>query len=137
MLKCKAAGSRLCKDNQSGVNWDIVSREISNTLGTTPSAEQCRRRYETLQRAYKSMKDYSARTGRTFSEITEEERVELKLATTLKEEWYKSINAFSHEGKSQKRARHSGGDGTGQVSAGDVNHSAPAGSAAQAPAATN
>jgi hypothetical protein len=51
------------------------------------------------------MKDYSARTGRTFSEITEEERLELKLATTLKEEWYKSIDAFSYEGKSQKRAR--------------------------------
>ena len=61
--------------------------------------EECRHRYETLQKAYTSMTDFSARTGRTFREITKEERLELKLATTLNEEWYKCIDAFSHKGR--------------------------------------
>ena len=120
LLKCRVEGGRFWKENQTGTRWDIISEEIRNSLGTEPSPDQCRLRYDTLLKAYKTIKNYCMNSGKTFSEITEAERLELKLATTLTEGWYEAIDEICHrcppKAKSQKRVKLSPSDDDGLLS---------------------
>ncbi|KAG0618736.1 hypothetical protein M758_4G088800 [Ceratodon purpureus] len=121
LLECKVEGGRFCKDNQGATRWEMISEEIMVRLGTELSGDQCRLRYDTLLKAYNTSKNYSLKTGKSFSEISEEERREWKLAKTLmREDWYKAIDALCHrcphKAKSQKRPKLSLSDGNDSVS---------------------
>ncbi|KAG0579279.1 hypothetical protein KC19_4G087800 [Ceratodon purpureus] len=115
LLECKVEGGRYCKDNQGATRWEKISEEIMVRLGTELSGDQCRLRYDTLLKAYNTSKNYSLKTGKSFSEISEEERREWKLAKTLmREDWYEAIDALCHrsphKAKSQKRPKLSPSD---------------------------
>ncbi|KAG0618726.1 hypothetical protein M758_4G088200 [Ceratodon purpureus] len=121
LLECKVEGGRYCKDNQGATRWEMISEEIMVRLGTELSGDQCRLRYDTLLKAYNTSKNYSLKTGKSFSEISEEERREWKLAKTLmREDWYKAIDTLCHrsphKAKSQKRPKLSPSDGNDSVS---------------------
>ncbi|KAG0579275.1 hypothetical protein KC19_4G087500 [Ceratodon purpureus] len=121
LLECKVEGGRYCKDNQGATRWEKISEEIMARLGTELSGDQCRLRYDTLLKAYNTSKNYSLKTGKSFSEISEEERREWKLAKTLmREDWYEAIDALCHrsphKAKSQKRSKLSPSDGNDSVS---------------------
>ena len=130
LLDCKVERGRFLKPGrQGGTRWDVISEEIKSRLGTVASADQCRLRYDTLLKAYKTMKNYCTKNGLKFSEITEAERLEMKLATTLSGEWYKAIDEIHIRGpqrsKSQKRAKLSPSDGNGPHSLGPSNPAPP------------
>jgi hypothetical protein len=114
LLKCRVEGGRFCKENQTATRWDIISQEIKNSLRTEPSPDQCRLRYDTLLKSYKTIKNHCMKSGKTFSEITEEERLGMKLATMLTERWYEAIDEifrrFPPKAKSQKRVKLSPSD---------------------------
>jgi len=106
LLSCKLEGGRFCKGSRGTTHWNLISEEIGKKLGSLPSPNQCRLRYDTLLKAYKTYKKYCMTTGKTFSEITEEERCDLKLATTLKEEWYTTMDEICDKAKiSRKRMK--------------------------------
>ena len=115
LVKCKKEaavdnGSRFCKGKGDVTNWDSIAAEINSNLGTTSiskTGDQCRLRWDTLVKSYQKLKEYCWKNNRQFSDLTRTERVELKLATTLKEvEWFEVIDRFcppkSRKSKSQK-----------------------------------
>lgn len=114
LLRCKVEGGRFLKRNETATCWNSISQEIKKKAGIMPSEDQCRLRYDTLLKAYKACRNYCMKTGKTFTEVTGEERLELKLATTLTEEWYRTIDEIrsrpkSQETKSRKRSKLSSG----------------------------
>lgn len=104
LLQCKEGG-HFCKGSGGATNWNLISEEIEKKLGSRPSADQCRLRYDTLLKAYKTYEKYCMKTGKTFCAITKEERLDLKVATTLCEEWYTIIGKICEESKSRKRMK--------------------------------
>ena len=104
-------GSRFCKGKPTATNWDAISEEIlKNKLAgtTTPSAktgDQCRLRWDTLVKSYQKISLHCKKSNKEFSDLTEEERSELKLATTLSEDrWYQVIDQFCRPKPRKSRA---------------------------------
>ncbi|KAG0623922.1 hypothetical protein M758_3G211500 [Ceratodon purpureus] len=118
-------GSRFCKGKPTATNWDAISAEMQNKLGTTTSAktgDQCRLRWDTLMKSYQKIALHCKKSKKKFSELTEEERGELKLATTLSEDrWYQVIDQFCRpkprKARAQKREGFERGVGNGRCSA--------------------
>lgn len=102
-------GSRFCKPGKpSATNWDAVSAEM-NKLSTTTSAktgDQCRLRWDTLVKSYQKISLHCKKCNKEFSELTEDERGELRLATTVSEDrWYKVIDQFCRPKPRKARAQ--------------------------------
>ena len=95
LLDCKV---KACfqNGNAAGTCWNMISQEIWEKIGTMLTGDQCRLRYDTLLKAYKIVMDYCVKTGKSFSEITEEERIKLRLATILHEDWFMAIDKICH-----------------------------------------
>jgi hypothetical protein len=108
LLDCKV---KACfqKGNEAGTCWNMISQEIREKVGTMLTGDQCRLRYDTLLKAYKIVMDYCVKTGKSFSEITEEERIKLRLATILHEDWFMAIDKICHcsphKAESHKRVK--------------------------------
>ncbi|KAG0580836.1 hypothetical protein KC19_4G203600 [Ceratodon purpureus] len=106
LLNRMVAIGRIRKGSEGPTHWELISQEIQAKLGTTRLEDECRRRYDTLLKAYKRVK----KTGKPFCDITDAERHEVKLATPLIEEWYKAIDTIclqrgSDNRKPRKRAK--------------------------------
>lgn len=117
---------RIRKGTGGGTHWGQISEDIHSKLGTIRSEGECRRRYDTLLKAYKKIK----KIGKPFCDITDAERREANLATPLIEEWYKAIDTVCLKGvsdnaKSQKRAKLNPSDGNGMLSSSPCNPGAP------------
>ncbi|KAG0579695.1 hypothetical protein KC19_4G117400 [Ceratodon purpureus] len=108
LLSCKKEGGRFCKGRQTTTNWNAISQEIGNKLGTVPpTGVQCRLRYDTLLKAYKTANIHCMENGKRFSELY---HGELKLATNLTEDWYNAIDemcrGLPHNARSPKRVKY-------------------------------
>ena len=106
LLSCMKERGHFCKGDQASTNWTAVSQEIAHQLpGTRPTADQCRLRYDTLLKAYKTSKDHCMQMGKQFREL---HQGELKLATHLTEDWYNAIDEICqhlhHKARSPKPA---------------------------------
>ncbi|KAG0579289.1 hypothetical protein KC19_4G088200 [Ceratodon purpureus] len=106
LLNRMVAIGRIRKGSEGPTHWELISQEIQAKLGTTRLEDECRRRYDTLLKAYKRVK----KTGKPFCDITDAERHEVNLATPLIEEWYKAIDTIclqrgSGNRKPRKRAK--------------------------------
>lgn len=102
LLDCKKEGGRFCKTKQGSTDWIAISKEIEDKIGTTPSGDQCRLRYDTLLKAYKSSKNYCMRTGKQFSQ--ELCQGELPLATNLTVNWYNAIDEICRSSTQRTRS---------------------------------
>ncbi|KAG0618750.1 hypothetical protein M758_4G089200 [Ceratodon purpureus] len=108
LLNRMVAIGRIRKGSEGPTHWELISQEIQAKLGTTRLEDECRRRYDTLLKAYKRVQ----KTGKPFCDITDAERHEVNLATPLTEEWYKAIDTIclqrgSDNRKPRKRAKRS------------------------------
>jgi hypothetical protein len=119
LLNRLVEGGRIRKGVEGRTHWDLISKDIHTQCETERSAEECRRRYDTLLKAYKRIK----KTGKPFCDITDAERREVNVATPLTEEWFKAIDRIclqrsSDIPKSRKRAKlnSSGGNGASSSS---------------------
>ena len=58
LLNYKVEGGWFLKpENQGGTQWEMISEEIKSRLGIMASPDQCRLQYDTLLKAYKTMKN--------------------------------------------------------------------------------
>jgi hypothetical protein len=117
LLNRLVEGGRIRKGAKGPAHWDLISKDIHTKCETERSAEECRRRYDTLLKAYRRIK----KTGKPFCDITDAERREVNLATPLTEEWYKAIDRIclqrsSDNPKSRKRAKLNSSGGNGALS---------------------
>ena len=117
LLNRMVAGGRIRKGTEGATHWDRISQDIQTKLGTIRTEDECRRRYDTLLKAYKKVK----KTGKPFCDVSDQERVGLSLATPLTEEWYKAIDTIclqrgSDNRKSCKRAKLNPYDENGMLS---------------------
>jgi hypothetical protein len=79
--------SRLGKG--SGVSeswWEAIAKEVPNRTGN-----ECRRRMDTLKKAYNAAMKYCDNHQKEFKELKKEDFRLMKLATRLTESWYYSI----------------------------------------------
>ncbi|KAG0579329.1 hypothetical protein KC19_4G091000 [Ceratodon purpureus] len=117
LLNRMVAGGRIRKGTEGATHWDRISQDIQTELRTIRTEDECRRRYDTLLKAYKKIK----KIGKPFCDVSDQERVGLSLATPLTEEWYTAIDTIclqrgSDNGKSCKRAKLNLNDENGMVS---------------------
>ncbi|KAG0618777.1 hypothetical protein M758_4G091500 [Ceratodon purpureus] len=108
---------RIRKGTEGATHWDRISQDIQTELGTMRTGDECRRRYDTLLKAYKKVK----KTDKPFCDISDQERAGLNLATPMNEEWYSRIDTIdlqrgSDNGKSCKRAKLNLNDENGMIS---------------------
>ena len=111
LLNRMVAGGRQRKGSRGGTDWSAISEELKSVR----SEEECRCRFDMLLKAYKTMKEYMEESGKAFCDIQGEERRKLKLATPLREEWYRDVERIwlqrkGGNGKSRKRAKLSWSD---------------------------
>jgi hypothetical protein len=118
-------GGRIHKGTKGRTHWDLISEDIHTKCETIRSEDECRRRFDTLLKAYRKIE----KTGKPFDDITKAGRAELNLATPLTEEWYKAIDricsASPGNAKSQKRPKLDPNDGNGMVSSSPPNPTPP------------
>jgi hypothetical protein len=118
-------GGRIRKGTKGPTHWDLISEDIHTKCETIRSEDECRRRFDTLLKAYRKIE----KTGKPFDDITKAERAELNLATPLTEEWYKAIDricsASPGNAKSLKRPKLDPNDGNGMVSSSPPNPTPP------------
>ncbi|KAG0579324.1 hypothetical protein KC19_4G090600 [Ceratodon purpureus] len=117
LLNRMVAGGRIRKGTEGATHWDRISQDIQTELRTIRTEDECRRRYDTLLKAYKKVK----KIGKPFCDVSDQERVGLNLATPLTEEWYTAIDTIclqrgSDNRKSCKRAKLNPNDENGRLS---------------------
>ena len=107
LLKRMMEEGRIRKGTKGATHWELISQGIKTELGFSRAADECRRRYDTLLKAYKKVE----KTGKSYCDITKKEQVELNLATPLTDEWCGAIQTIcqlkSATAKSRKRRKHS------------------------------
>jgi hypothetical protein len=125
LLNRLVEGRRIRKGTKGPTHWNLISQNIQTELGTVRSEDECRRRYDTLLKAYRKIEN----TGKPFGDITKAERAELNLATPLTEEWYRDIdticNASPGNAKFRKRPKLDPNDGNGMLSSRPLNPTPP------------
>jgi hypothetical protein len=125
MLNRLLEGGRIRKGTKGPTHWNLISQYIQTELGIKRSEDECRRRYDTLLKAYRKIE----KTGTPFGDITKAERAELNLATPLTEEWYRDIDricsASPGNAKSRKRPKLDPRDGNGMLSSSPPNPTPP------------
>lgn len=91
-------------------DWNKISKKFSVRFAADPdnckSSKQCRLRWDTLLKAFKKIKAHCQKLGIKHTELNKEDLAKLELATTLRPDWYDTIDKFcpprSKKGKSQK-----------------------------------
>jgi hypothetical protein len=118
-------GGRIHKGTKGPTHWNLISEDIHTKCETIRSEDECRRRFDTLLKAYRKIE----KTGKPFGDITKAERAELNLATPLTEEWYRDIDricsASPGNAKSRKRPKLDPRDGNGMLSSSPPNPTPP------------
>ena len=77
-------GSRTCKGKS---DWAAIAAKMP----TTRTGDQCRLRWDTLFKSYQKIKKYCKEHDKNICDLTKMERAELKLATTMSEEWWYEV----------------------------------------------
>jgi hypothetical protein len=125
LLNRMVEGGRIRKGTKGPTHWDLISKDIHTKCEILRSEDECRRRFDTLLKAYRKIE----KTGKSFGDITKAERAELNLATPLTEEWYRDIdricNASPGNAKSLKRPKLDPNDGNGMLSSRPLNPTPP------------
>ncbi|KAG0557610.1 hypothetical protein KC19_11G143600 [Ceratodon purpureus] len=126
LLDLMVERGRIRKGTAGGTHWGQISKDIQMKFGTIRSEDECRRRYDTLLKAYKKIKS----TGKEYCDITDAELSQANLATCLTEKWYKAIDIIclkrgSDNSKFLKRAKLNPSDGNGTLSSSPRNPAAP------------
>ena len=131
LLNRMVAGGRQRKGSGGETHWSVISKELKSVR----SEEECRRRFDMLLKAYKTMKEYMEKSGKAFCDIQGEERRKLKLATPLSEGWYRDLETICLQpkggnGKSGKRTKLSSNDSDAKLDSvsGGAGAASPSGS---------
>jgi hypothetical protein len=107
--RAKERGHGFAKGYASN-DWNKISKKFSETFAADPdnfkSSKQCRLRWDTLLKAFKKIKAHCQKLGIKHTELNKEDLAKLELATTLRTDWYDTIDKFcpprSRKGKLQK-----------------------------------
>ena len=89
--------------------WDFISQEVGGR-----SREECRRRFDTLMKSFKSVHRHCEKTGQAYSELSNDEihNGGPKLATNISEEWYNLLAKYSFREEVGKFATSGDPDGS-------------------------
>jgi hypothetical protein len=79
-------GSRTGKGRSE---WDAIAAEMP----TLRTGDQCRLRWDTLIKSYQKIRKHCRSHKKVVTELTPTERAELKLATTITEDWWYDVIA--------------------------------------------
>ena len=86
--------SRVDKFSGNEPSWEAISEAVSGRTG-----DECRRRMDTLKKAYKAINRYFEQGGIKVSQVTDEDfekmmRTMPKLSTRLKRSWYNDVDNY-------------------------------------------
>ena len=108
--RAKKRGVGFAKGDHASNDWNKISKKFSERFAAYPenckSSKQCRLRWDTLLKAFKKIKAHCKSLGIEHTELNKEDLSKLELATTLREDWYDTIDKFcpprNKKGKLQK-----------------------------------
>ena len=107
--RAKERGLGCAKGNFASNDWNKISKKFSERFAADPdnfkTPKQCRLRWDTLLKAFKKIKAHCQSLGIKHTELNKEDLAKLELATTLRPDWYDTIDKFcpprSRKGKLQ------------------------------------
>jgi hypothetical protein len=95
MLLVKLKEEAFLKHEEGGEVWVQIAEKFSNTPGISAKSNlQCRRRWDTLRKAYLRIQDYCLEAGKNDQQLDGEElmrSMKPKLATAYHEDWYNIV----------------------------------------------
>ena len=96
--RAKERGLGFAKGTYSSNDWNKISNKFSERFAGDPenckSSKQCRLRWDTLLKAFKKIKAHCKLLGIKHTELNKEDLSKLELATTLRTDWYDTIDKF-------------------------------------------
>lgn len=85
--------------------WTRIGNTIFNKFGHTRSDDQCKRRWETLQKVYKAIQRYCGERGREHWQLERGDWESVKLATAYREDWYVVVKEVCEEEQHRKQRK--------------------------------
>ena len=85
--------------------WTRIGNTILNRFGHTRSDDQCKRRWETLQKVYKTIQRYCSEHNREHWQLDRGDWESMKLATAYNEDWYAVVKEVCEEEQSRKQRK--------------------------------
>jgi hypothetical protein len=85
--------------------WTRIGNTILNHFGHTRSDDQCKRRWETLQKVHKTVQAYCEERHLEHWQLTRSDWESMKLATAYNEEWYVVVKEVCEEEKVRKQRK--------------------------------
>lgn len=104
LLLAKLRRDAVFSRNLEGV-WTRIGNTIFNNFGHTRSDDQCKRRWETLQKVHKTVERYCVEHNREHWQLTRAELDSMKLATSYNEEWYAVVKEVCEEEQRRKQRK--------------------------------